>query len=113
MFCALHRYLALSLSIAWRVFKQRLTVPLAKIYAPSDVAPEHLEGLADVVHESLVGTCGVPPNDRFELLLGLTSSETTLDPNFPNVSGARMPLSLKFGFCAVARMLRSSFCTER
>ena len=48
-----------------------------------------IRALADAAHEGLVETCGVPPNDRFQLVSTYAPEMMFIDPTFPDV--ARTP----------------------
>ena len=61
-------------------------MPLARISVPADLAPDKIRALADAVHEGLVETCGVPPNDRFQLVSTFAREMMFIDPTFPDVS---------------------------
>jgi phenylpyruvate tautomerase PptA (4-oxalocrotonate tautomerase family) len=64
-------------------------MPLARISVPAHLAPARIRALADAVHEGLVETCGVPPNDRFQLVSIYPREMMFIDPTFPDV--ARTP----------------------
>ncbi|XSC46396.1 tautomerase family protein [Bradyrhizobium sp. RDT10] len=60
-------------------------MPLARISVPAHLAPAQVRALADAVHEGLVETCGVPPNDRFQLVSTFAPERMLIDPTFPDV----------------------------
>ena len=64
-------------------------MPLARISVPSHLATARIRALADAVHEGLVETCGVPVNDRFQLVSTYEPEMMFIDPTFPDV--ARTP----------------------
>jgi phenylpyruvate tautomerase PptA (4-oxalocrotonate tautomerase family) len=64
-------------------------MPLARISVPAHLTPTRIRALADAVHEGLVETCGVPPNDRFQLVSTYAPEMMFIDPTFPDV--ARTP----------------------
>jgi phenylpyruvate tautomerase PptA (4-oxalocrotonate tautomerase family) len=64
-------------------------MPLARISVPAHLTPARIRALADAVHEGLVETCGVPPNDRFQLVSTYAPEMMFIDPTFPDV--ARTP----------------------
>ena len=64
-------------------------MPLARLSVPAHLAPAKIRALADAVHEGLVETCGVPPNDRFQLVSTYAREMMFIDPTFPDV--ARTP----------------------
>jgi hypothetical protein len=66
-----------------------LPVPLARISVPAHLAPAKIRALADAVHDGLVETCGVSPNDRFQLVSTYVREMMFIDPTFPDV--ARTP----------------------
>ena len=63
-------------------------MPLARISVPAHLAPAQIRALADAVHEGLVETCGVPPNDRFQFVSAFAPEMMFIDP-IPDV--ARTP----------------------
>jgi hypothetical protein len=64
-------------------------MPLARLSVPAHLAPARIRALADAVHEGLVETCGVPANDRFQLVSAYAPEMMFIDPTFPDV--ARTP----------------------
>jgi len=61
-------------------------VPLARISIPSSLSNDKTVALADAVHLGLVRTCGVPMDDRFQLLTRYASDMMLLNPTYPNVN---------------------------
>ncbi|WP_283844315.1 tautomerase family protein [Bradyrhizobium manausense] len=61
-------------------------MPLARISVPAQLPIERVHALADAVHEGLVETCGVPSNDRFQLVCRYAPDLMLIDPTFPNVT---------------------------
>ena len=64
-------------------------MPLARISVPAHLAPAKIRALADAAHEGLVETCGVPPNERFQLVSTYAREMMFIDPTFPDL--ARTP----------------------
>jgi len=64
-------------------------MPLARLSVPAHLALARIRSMADAVHEGLVETCGVPPNDRFRLVSTYAPEMMFIDPTFPDV--ARTP----------------------
>jgi phenylpyruvate tautomerase PptA (4-oxalocrotonate tautomerase family) len=64
-------------------------MPLARISVPTHLAPAKIRALADAAHEGLVETCGVPPNERFQLVSTYAPEMMFIDPTFPDM--ARTP----------------------
>lgn len=64
-------------------------MPLARISIPAHLPPERIRALADAVHGGLVETCGVPVNDRFQLVSAYPPEMMLIDPTFPDL--ARTP----------------------
>lgn len=60
-------------------------MPLARISVPAHLSRELITALADAVHQGLVETCGVPPDDRFQLVSRFEPDAMILNPTFPNV----------------------------
>src|SRR5687767_7418331 len=61
-------------------------MPLARISVPAHLSAEKIRALADAVHEALVATCDVPPNDRFQLISRFPAEAMLIDPSFPDVA---------------------------
>ena len=61
-------------------------MPLTRISIPSSLAGDKTVALADAVHLGLVHTCGVPLDDRFQLLSRYAPEMMLLNPTYPNVS---------------------------
>src|SRR3954454_9236819 len=64
-------------------------MPLARISVPAHLATDKIRALADAAHESLVETCGVPPNERFQLVSAYPREMMFIDPTFPDVARTR------------------------
>jgi phenylpyruvate tautomerase PptA (4-oxalocrotonate tautomerase family) len=64
-------------------------MPLARISIPAHLPARQARALADAVHAGLAQTCGVPPEDRFQLIQRLPEDAMILDPHFGNVSRTR------------------------
>jgi len=60
-------------------------MPLVRISVPAHLDRAQILGLADAVHEALVETCGVPANDRFQLISRFAEGTMIVDPSFPDV----------------------------
>ena len=61
-------------------------MPLARIAVPHHLPTAKVRALADAVHRGLVGTCGVPEKDRFQLVSRFPEGAMILDPTFPDVA---------------------------
>lgn len=64
-------------------------MPLARISIPAHLSPQLARVLADAVHAGLERTCGVPTEDRFQLIFRLPEEAMILDPHFGDVSRTR------------------------
>jgi hypothetical protein len=60
-------------------------MPLCRLSVPAHLPPSRIRALADAVHEGLVETCGVEPNNRFQLISTYASRMMLLDPTFGDV----------------------------
>lgn len=60
-------------------------MPLTRISAPKHLPREALQAPAAAVQEGLVQTCGVPPDDLFQLLSRFESEDMIFDPSFGGV----------------------------
>jgi len=61
-------------------------MPLARISVPIHLPLTQVQDLADAVHNGLVIACGVPTDDRFQLITRFTPETMILNPTFGNVS---------------------------
>jgi phenylpyruvate tautomerase PptA (4-oxalocrotonate tautomerase family) len=61
-------------------------MPLTRLSVPAHLTPAQIRALADAVHEGLVETCSVPPNDRFQLVSTYAREMMFIDPTFPDVT---------------------------
>ncbi len=61
-------------------------MPLVKISAPKHLSQTKVEALAQAVHEGLVSTCYVPPDDLFQLIARFEAGEIIMDPHFGGVN---------------------------
>lgn len=64
-------------------------MPLTKISAPKHLDHSKVKALAEAVQDGLVQTCGVPPNDLFQLISRFEAEEMVLDPHFGGVHRSR------------------------
>jgi phenylpyruvate tautomerase PptA (4-oxalocrotonate tautomerase family) len=60
-------------------------MPLSRLSVPAHLPPSRIRALADAVHESLVETCGVEPNNRFQLVSTYASRMMFIDPTYGDV----------------------------
>ena len=60
-------------------------MPLVRISVPAHLPAEKAVALADAVHDGLVGTCDIPPTDRFQLISRFPAEAMIIDPTYPNV----------------------------
>lgn len=60
-------------------------MPLTRISAPKHLPRQVLQALASSVQEGLVQTCGVPPDDLFQLLSRFEPEDMIIDPSFGGV----------------------------
>jgi phenylpyruvate tautomerase PptA (4-oxalocrotonate tautomerase family) len=63
-----------------------IIMPLTRISVPAHLSQEHVLALADAVHVGLVSTCGVPDDDRFQLISRFAADMMLLNATFPNVT---------------------------
>ena len=61
-------------------------MPLTHLSVPAHLSPAQIRALADAVHDSLVETCGVAPNNRFQLVSTYTSQMMFIDPTYGDVN---------------------------
>ena len=85
-------------------------MPLARLSVPAHLAPAKIRALADAAHEGLVETCGVPPNERFQLVSTYAPEMMFIDPTFPIARARRTPRSSRFCFSKDARSIRRETC---
>ncbi|MEP0520875.1 MAG: tautomerase family protein [Hyphomicrobiales bacterium] len=64
-------------------------MPLARISVPNILPTTKVRKLADAVHKSLVATCDVPEQDRFQLISTFEAAHMIIDPTFPDVKRTR------------------------
>ena len=64
-------------------------MPLTHIHAPRHWTAERVRSLAAIVHDGLVHTCQVPPQDLFQLVSRHDADELIVDPTFGGVMRSR------------------------
>ena len=57
-------------------------MPFNKLHVPQDLAVETCQAINDQLHESLVETCGVNPDDYFCLVSRYAATDMILHPTF-------------------------------
>lgn len=67
-------------------------MPLVKFNVPQSLSHDRVAGLRDAVHEALVATADVPPDDRFHVVHRHDAASLLIDPGFLGV--ARSPDSV-------------------
>ena len=60
-------------------------MPLTRLSVPDHLSAQQVRGLADAVHNALVGCCDVPQGDRFQLISRFDRDHLILDPSFGDV----------------------------
>ncbi|KJS17657.1 MAG: hypothetical protein VR78_05905 [Hoeflea sp. BRH_c9] len=61
-------------------------MPLVKFNVPQSLSQQRLAGLCDAVHEALVATANVPPDDRFHVVYRHDASSLLIDPAFMGIT---------------------------
>ena len=64
-------------------------MPLTKISAPKHLSTSQVQALAAAVHDGLVNTCNVPPDELFQLVSRVEPDEMLLDPHYGGVNRSR------------------------
>lgn len=57
-------------------------MPLTKLHVPHTLAPETCRSIGEILHSSLVDTCGVNPDDNFCLVSRYAADESIIHPTF-------------------------------
>ncbi len=57
-----------------------------KLYLRGGKSPEYKRSVADAVHEALVATANVPPDDRFQIIHELDEGSLIAHPSYGGVS---------------------------
>jgi hypothetical protein len=60
-------------------------MPFNKLHVPRSLAAETCHAINDLLHASLVETCGVNPDDNFCLISRYSAEDMILHPNFLGV----------------------------
>lgn len=61
-------------------------MPLVRLDVPDHLPPPIVRALADAVHEALVATAKVPPDDRFQVVTRHAAEHLLIDPGFLGVA---------------------------
>ena len=61
-------------------------MPLVKIYLRKGKSPEYLRSVSDAVHQALVATANVPPDDRFHIIEQLDADRLIAHPSYGGVN---------------------------
>ena len=85
-------------------------MPLARLSVPAHLAPAKIRALADAAHEGLVETCGVPPNERFQLVSTYAPEMMFIDPTFPDLARTPDASIVEILFSKDARSIRRETC---
>src|SRR6266513_2442528 len=65
---------------------QCAAMPLVKIYLRRGKSPEYLRSVSDAVHQALVATANVPPDDRFHIIEEVEADRMIAHPSYGNVN---------------------------
>ncbi len=57
-------------------------MPLVRIDTTQRLAPERRRALGDAVHRAMVETIGVPPDDRFQVIVGHADAALNVTPGY-------------------------------
>ena len=57
-------------------------MPLSKLHVPDSLSDETCQAIGELLHFSLVETCGVNPDDNFCLISKYSTSEMIVHPTF-------------------------------
>lgn len=57
-------------------------MPLTKLHVPASVPVETCRRILDLLHDSLVDTCGVKPDDNFALVSRYAADDMVVHPTF-------------------------------
>ena len=61
-------------------------MPLVRISLLANKTENEKKNIADAVHQALVDTISIPPQDRFQLITEHQKTEMIYDPNYLNIS---------------------------
>jgi phenylpyruvate tautomerase PptA (4-oxalocrotonate tautomerase family) len=61
-------------------------MPFVKVYLRRGKSPEYLRSVGDAIHEALVATANVPPDDRFQVIQQLDADLLIAHPTYGGVN---------------------------
>ncbi len=61
-------------------------MPLVRIAVRSETAPSRQRAIADNIHQALVETIAIPPDDRFQLITEYAADQFIYDPSYLGIS---------------------------
>lgn len=61
-------------------------MPLVKFNVPQSLSHDRVVGLRDAVHEALIATANVPPDDRFHVVHRHAADSLLIDPGYLGVT---------------------------
>ena len=61
-------------------------MPLVKIYLRKGKSPEYLRSVSEAIHQALVTTANVPPDDRFHIIQQLDADRLIAHPSYGGVN---------------------------
>lgn len=71
-------------------------MPLIRIELPAALPPDRWAAvIAEAVHDSMVETIDVPPDDRFQLIASHASTALVMDPHFPGQQRPAAPFIIE------------------
>jgi phenylpyruvate tautomerase PptA (4-oxalocrotonate tautomerase family) len=74
-------------------------MPLVRIDLSADTPPARRRAIADAVHQALVETMTVPPDDRFQIVAAHAAADLIVDPHYLGIARSS-------GFVAIQITLR-------
>lgn len=67
-------------------------MPLVRIDTPRQLNPEQRRALGDAVHQAMVDVLKVPPEDRFQILVGHGAGVLSVTPSYLGIEHGDDPL---------------------
>jgi len=75
-----------------------MSMPFVEMFVPSQLSLERQARLAAAVHHALVRTVGVPPADRFQVIIPLSRSQSIYDASYLGIERSEGFVTVRITF---------------
>ena len=83
-------------------------MPLVRISLRQGTSPEYRKALADGVHQAMIDTIAIPPDDRFQLISEYSPENLIYDPYYLGIERSNKVVFIQITLSAGRKLVRST-----